>query len=52
MAKKVGRGITLLFLYRGTRRGQWSATRPGRNLPQAQTQYPFYRRLNGPQGRS
>ena len=52
VAQKVGRGITLLFLYRGTRRGEWSATRPGRNLPPAQTQYPLYRRLNGPQGRS
>ena len=32
--------------------GEWSAARPGRNLPPAKTRYPFYRRLGGPQGRS
>jgi hypothetical protein len=31
---------------------EWSAARPGRNLPPGKTQYPFYRRLGGPQGRS
>ena len=31
--------------------GEWSATRPGRTLPPGKTQYPFYRRLGGPQGR-
>jgi len=30
--------------------GEWSAARPGRTLPQGQTQYPFYRRLGWPQG--
>jgi len=32
--------------------GQWSAARPGRNLPLGKTPYPFYRSLGGPQGRS
>jgi len=32
--------------------GEWSAARPGRTLPPGKTQYPFYRRLVGPQGRS
>ena len=30
--------------------GEWSAARPGRTLPPRKTQYPFYRRLGGPQG--
>ena len=30
--------------------GEWSAARPGRNLPPGKTRYPFYRRLGGPQG--
>ena len=32
--------------------GEWSAARPGRNLPLGKTRYPFYRSLGGPQGRS
>jgi len=32
--------------------GEWSAVDPGRTLPQGKTQYQFYRRLGGPQGRS
>jgi len=32
--------------------GEWSAARPGRNLPPGKTRYQFYRRLGGPQGRS
>jgi len=32
--------------------GEWSAARPGRNLPPGKTRYPFYRRLGGPQGQS
>ena len=32
--------------------GEWSATRPVRTLPPGKSQYPFYRRLGGPQGRS
>ena len=51
-AQRVGRGIALLFHDRGTRRGEWSAARPGRTLPPGKTRYSFYRRLGGPQGRS
>ena len=32
--------------------GEWSVARPGRTLPPGKTQYPFYGRLGGPQGRS
>ena len=32
--------------------GEWSAARPGRNLPPGKTRYPLHRRLDGPQGRS
>jgi hypothetical protein len=33
--------------------GEWSASRPGRALPRRKDpQYPLYRRLSGPQGRS
>ena len=32
--------------------GEWSAARPGRNLPLGKARYPFYRKLGGPQGRS
>ena len=32
--------------------GEWAAARPGRTLPPGTTQYIFYRRLGGPQGRS
>jgi hypothetical protein len=46
------RGIALLFLDHGTRRGEGSASRPGRSLPSGKTRYPLYRRLGGPQGRS
>jgi len=31
--------------------GEWSAARPGRNLPPGKTRYPLYRRLGGHQGR-
>ena len=46
------RGIALLFLDRGTRRGEESASLPGRFLPPEKTRYPLYRRLGGPQGQS
>ena len=49
MVQRVGRGIALLFHDRGT---DCSAACPGRNLPPGKTQYQFYRRLGGPQGRS
>ena len=52
MAQRVDRGIALLFHDRGTRRGEWSAGRPGRTLPPGKTPYPLHRRLGGPQGRS
>ena len=32
--------------------GEWSAARSGRTLPPGKSQYPLYRRLGGPQGRS
>jgi len=32
--------------------GEGSASRPGRSLPPGKTQYPLYRMLGGPQGRS
>ena len=32
--------------------GEGSASRPGHTLPQRKTQYPLYKRLGGPQGRS
>jgi len=31
---------------------EWSAARLGRTLPPGKTRYPFYRRLDGPHGRS
>jgi hypothetical protein len=46
------RGIALLFHEHGTRRGEESASRPGRSLPPGKTQYPLYRRPGGTQGRS
>jgi len=52
VAQRMGRGLAILFHDRGTRRGEWSAARPGRTLPPGKTRYPFYRRLGGPQGRS
>ena len=52
VTQRVGRCIALLFHDRGTRRGEWSAARPGRTLPPGKSQYPFYRRLGGPQSRS
>jgi len=52
VAQRLGSGIALLFHDRGTRRGEWSAEHPGRILTPGKTQYPFYRRLGGPQDRS
>jgi hypothetical protein len=51
-AHRGSRGVALLFLDHGTRRGEGSASRPGRSLPPGKTRYPLYRRLGGPQGRS
>ena len=46
------RGIALLFLDHGTRRGEGAASRPDCSLPPGKTQYPLYRRLGGTQVRS
>ena len=46
------RSIALLFHDHGTKRGEGSASRPGRSLHPGKTRYPLYRRLGGPQGRS
>ena len=51
-AHRESRGIALLFLDHGTRRGEGSASRPGRSLPPGKTRYPLYRRLGWPQDRS
>jgi len=48
VAQRVGRGIALLYHDRGTRRGEWSAARPGRILPPGKTSvnivHHYYRR--------
>ena len=41
MAQTVGRGMALLFLDRGARRGEWSAARPGRTLPPGKNLVPI-----------
>jgi len=46
------KGIALRFLDNSTRRGEGSASGPGRSLPPGKTRYPLYKRLGGPQGRS
>jgi hypothetical protein len=51
MAQRGSKGIALLILNLGARRGLGSASRPGRFTP-GKTRYPLYRRLGGPQGRS
>jgi len=47
-AHRGSRGIALLFLDHGTRRGEGSTSRPGRFLPPGKTRYPHYGRLVGP----
>ena len=51
-AHRGSRGIALLFLDHGTRRGWRATSRPGQSLLPGKTRYPLYRRLGGPQGRS
>jgi len=51
-AHRGSRGVPLLFLDHGTRRGEGLASRPGSSLPPVKTRYALYRRLVGPQGRS
>ena len=41
VAQTVGRGIALLFRDRGTRRGEWSAARPGHTLPPGKDPVPI-----------
>jgi hypothetical protein len=50
-AHRGSRGIALPFHDHGTRRGEGSASCPGRSLPPGKTRYPLYMRLGGPQGR-
>ena len=42
-AHRGSRGIALPFHDHGTRRGEGSASRPGRSLPSRKTRYPLYR---------
>ena len=51
-AHRWSRDIALPFHDHGTRRGERSASRPGRSLPPGKTRHPLYRRLGGSQGRS
>ena len=51
-ARRGSRRIALPFHDHGTRRGEGSASHPGRSLTPGKTRYPLYRRLGGPQGRS
>jgi hypothetical protein len=44
-AHRGSRALALLFLNHGTRRGEGSASRPGRSLPPRKTRYPLYMRL-------
>jgi len=46
------RGIPLLFLDHGTRRGRGVSVTPGPLLTPGKDPVPIYRRLGGPQGRS
>jgi hypothetical protein len=47
------RGIALIcFQTSALEGGEGSGSRAGRFLPPGKTQYPFYRRLGGPQGPS
>ena len=51
-AYRGSRGIALAFHDHGSRRGEGSASRPGRSLPPGKTRYPLCMRLGGPQDRS
>ena len=52
MAQTVGRGTALFFHDRGTRRGWVVSSTPRPHFTPAKNRYPFYRRLDGSQGRS
>jgi len=47
-AHRGSRGIALLFLDHGTRRGEGSVSRPGRSLRPGKTRYSLNRRRGGP----
>ena len=51
-AHRGSRGIALLFLVHGTRRGCGVSVTPCRSFPPEKTRYPLYRRLGRTQGRS
>ena len=42
VAQRVGRGIVLLSMTAALEGDEWSAARPGRNLPPGKTRYPFF----------
>ena len=52
VAQKVCRGIAVHFHDRVSRRGEWSAARPGWNLHPGKNRYPLHSRLGWPQARS
>ena len=52
MANGGSRGIVLLFLDHGTRRGEKSGSCHSRFYPPGKNQYPLYRTLGGPQDQS
>jgi len=51
-AHRGSRGIALLFLDHGTRRGWGVSVTPRSLFTPGKSRYPLYRRLGGPQGRS
>jgi hypothetical protein len=52
MAHRGSRGIALPFMTTALEGGERSASCPDHFLPLGKTQYPLYRKLGGPQGRS
>ena len=52
MAQRVGRGIALLFHYRGTSRGWVVNATPRPYFTTGKDRVPIFRKLGGPQGRS
>ena len=51
-AHRGNRGISLLFLDHGNRKGCGVSVTPRPHFTPGKTRYPLYRRLGGPQGRS
>jgi len=52
MALRVGKVLLYSSMTAALEGGEWSAARPGSNLPPGKNRYPFYRRLCGTHGRS